>query len=201
MIGKLTPREFVLTTVFSAIFYTVLLCLFMHFLAPKRVENCPRCKQAIANYKASVEAKQKPMNNKYQESLYNQGGGINPGFKKIVSNAPSYQEEPKQRAYEQQLQEYEAKLAELERKRLEEERQQAEEDARVRAEMEQERLERLAAEKALQKSQPVQVSGGVGPSKTFTAPKTKTSSKPATQQKTQIGTLKTSKLGESSFQK
>lgn len=196
---KLNARDFVLATVFNAVLYTVLLCVFMHFLTPKKIDNCPRCQKVIAQYRASKQAQQTPANSKYQESVYSHSGGINPGFKKIVSNAPNYQEAPKQRAYEQQLAQYQAMVAEQERKRLEEERLLAEEEAKEKALMEKERLERLEEERELQKSTAISTTGGVGPSKTFTAPKTQ-KPQPKTQQKTVIGTLKTSKLGESSFQ-
>lgn len=142
-----------------------------------------------------------PEDLKYYESLYSHSGGINPGFKKMVANTPTYREEPKQRAYEQQLAQYQAKVAEMERQKREEKRRLEEQAAKERALAEEERQERLREQAALQAqaSQPVQVSGGIGPSKTFTAPKTQ-QPKAATQQKTVIGTLKTSKLGESSFQ-
>ena len=133
----------------------------------------------------------------YNESLYNQGGGINPGFKNIVSQKVSTAEEPKERAYEQQLAEYRRVMAERERIRKEEERRAAEEAARERALLEQERAELLKQQQELQKASSISTKGGVGPSKTFTPQNTNQ----ATPQKTQIGTLKTSKLGESTFQK
>lgn len=199
-LNRLSSKEVVISMAINAAVYTVLLCLFMHFLAPKKIEDCPRCKQVIAQYRASKQAAKIPIEEaRYQESVYSHSGGINPGFKKIVSNAPNYQEAPKQRAYEQQLAQYQAMVAEQERKRLEEERLLAEEEAKEKALMEKERLERLEEERELQKSTAISTTGGVGPSKTFTAPKTQ-KPQPKTQQKTVIGTLKTSKLGESSFQ-
>lgn len=133
----------------------------------------------------------------YNESLYNQGGGINPGFKNIVSKRVSSAEEPKERAYEQQLAEYRRVMAERERLRKEAELREAQEIARERALMEQERAEQLRQQQELQKAASISKQGSVGPSRTFT-PK---STNQATAQKTQIGTLKTSKLGESTFQK
>lgn len=133
---------------------------------------------------------------------YSQSGIINKEFKQMVSKQEAGKETPQVRAYQQQLAEYRLRLAEQKQRELERERQEKEEAAERIALIEKERQERLK-QQALQKNQNTAVSGAVSPSKTFTAPKTSGTkvSKPATPQKTQIGTLRTSKLGESSFQK
>ena len=193
-------NHFVFSIIFFGLIYTVLLTIFIKVCAPKKLEDCVSCRQAIANYKASQEARLKKENLKYQENLYNQGGGINPGFKQIVSKVPVNQEAPRQRAYEQQLAEYQQKMAEIEQQRLEEKRKREEIEAQEKAQLEKERLERLQQQQALQKTQAAPVVGNnTGSSKTFTP--IKPSNKQSKQQKTVIGTLKTSKLGESSFQK
>ncbi|MBQ4494098.1 MAG: hypothetical protein II972_05850 [Elusimicrobiaceae bacterium] len=168
----------------------------MHFFAPKKVEDCPKCMQAIAQYRAAIIARNNPELLAYNESFYNQGGGINPGFKNLVSAKASSQAEPQLREYEKQLAQYRAKLAEKEKALKEAKRLEEEQAARERALIEQERAERLKQHQELQKAASISTTGGVGSSKTFT-PRT---TKQPTQQKTQIGTLKTSKLGESSFQ-
>ncbi len=190
-------RRFITTMLFSGIFYTIICCVFMHFFAPKKVEDCPKCMQAIAQYRASIIARNNPELLAYNESLYNQGGGINPGFKNIVSNKRTTSKESEIRDYERQLAEYRQIIAEKERIRKEEEAREAQEEARERALLEQERLERLQEQQELQKATNISTKGGVGASKTFTPKNTKQ----PTQQKTQIGTLRTSKLGESTFQK
>ncbi len=192
-----TNKRFLITMLFSMIFYTTVCCLFMHFFAPKKVEDCPKCMQAIAQYKAALIARSNPDYANYNESLYNQGGGINPGFRDIVSERTSSAKEPKTRAYEQQLAEYNKIMAEKQRIRKEEELREAQEAARERALMEQERMERLRQEEELKKAAAISTKGDIGPSKTFTPRSTKQPSRP----QTQIGTLRTSKLGESSFQK
>lgn len=133
----------------------------------------------------------------YNQSIYDKSGGINPGFKMVVSNKKTTNRESEIRDYERQLAEYRRIIAEKERIRKEEELREAREAAREKALMEQERLERLKEQQELQKATNISTKGGVGASKTFTPKNTKQ----PTQQKTQIGTLKTSKLGESTFQK
>ncbi len=132
----------------------------------------------------------------YYQSIYDNSGGINPGFRNVVARQNSATAEPKQRAYEQQLEEYKRVMAEKERIRKENERRQAEETAREMALIEQEKAELLRQEQELRKAAEINTAGGVGPSKTFTP---RSTAKPTTPQKTQIGKLKTSKLGESTF--
>ena len=200
---KLSPKEFVISMIFAAIFYTLMLCLFMHFVAPKKIDDCPRCKEAIARYKASKAARSNPDAETYNESLYNQGGGINPGFKNIVSKQANASAEPSARAYEKQLAEYRLRLAEERQRQLEIKRQQEKQAAEQRALIEQQMLERKKQQELqqqqlleMQKAQAAQAAN-TGTQKSAGVQKT---AQPA-QQKTQIGKLKTSKLGESSFQK
>lgn len=133
----------------------------------------------------------------YNESLYNQGGGINPGFKNMVSGKANNTAEPAARAYEQQLAEYRLKLAQERQKQLEQERIQEEAIAKQRALIEQERQERLRQQQEMQKA-----NAALANSKTVSTPKNPSEQKVnTTQQKTQIGTLKTSRFGESSIEK
>lgn len=141
--------------------------------------------------------------NIYNESLYNQGGGINPGFKNIVSKQANSSVEPSARAYEKQLAEYRLRLAEEKQRQLEIKRQQEKQAAEQRALIEQQMLERKKQQELqqqqlleMQKAQVAQAAN-TGTQKSAGVQKT---AQPA-QQKTQIGKLKTSKLGESSFQK
>lgn len=189
-------NRFLLSVIISAFIYTTFLTLFMKVLAPKKMSECVRCKMAIAAYMNAQRGKNNNADT-YNESLYNQGGGINPGFKNIVSNKRTTSQESEIRDYERQLAEYRQIIAEKEKARKEAERLEALEAAKEKALLEQERLERLQAQQELQKATNISTKGGVGASKTFTPKNTKQ----PTQQKTQIGTLRTSKLGESTFQK
>ncbi len=207
---NLTPKRFNIIWVLFILFYLFSCTVAgMYFLnLENRIKNeAPRIKaKQIEKIIRENALARKTADPKTMESIYSHSGGINPGFKKMVSNVTGPQEMPKQRAYEEQLAKYEAEMAERERIRLEEKRRDEEIQAQERALMEEERLERLKEEQAmkqLEASQAAQTTGGLSPAKTFTAPKTQ-KPRPKTQQKTQqktvIGTLKTSKMGESSFQ-
>lgn len=185
--NKISFKRFIITMFLGGVFYVIMFALFMHYIAPKRVEDCPKCMEAIAQYKASLIAMKDPNN----ESFYYQGGGINPGFKTVVSKKTVAEQAPQTRAYEQQLAEYNKLVAEREKAIKEAQRLAAEEAARERALLEQAKAERLKMEQEMKKTQ-----SGTGTSKTFTPRNVQQ----ATPQRTQIGTLKTSKLGEGTFQ-
>ena len=194
---KERKNRFLLSLIICAVIYSFFLMLFIKVFAPKRIDKCVRCKQAIANYINSQKNA-----GKQPRRQYSQSGVINKEFKQMVSRQEAGKETPQVRAYQQQLAEYRLRLEEQKQRELERQRQEQKEEQERIALIEQERQERLK-QQALQKNQNTAVSGALSPSKSFTAPKTSGTkvSRPATQQKTQIGTLKTSKLGESSFQK
>lgn len=142
------------------------------------------------------------------EILYSESGSINPNLRHKASARNN--EEGDVREYQRQLAEYRLQVAQERQKILEERRKQEEYEAKQRALIEQEKQEYLRAQQELKKSQNVapETQQILGSSKTFTEPTTQSNTatrtsvnvKPSTPQKTQIGTLKKSKLGESSFQ-
>lgn len=140
-----------------------------------------------------------------EENLYSQSGAINPMLRKKADLAQGQAGDSDIREYQQQLAEYRLKLAEQRQRELEQKRKEEELRAQRIALLEQERQERLKERQELQKSQSL-ISAVEGVDKTPKTSQTKqqvkktVSVQPATPQKTQIGTLKKSKLGESSFQ-
>ena len=59
-----------LSLIISAFIYASFLTLFVKVLAPKKMEDCIRCKQAIANYLNVQRAQQNGKADKYNESIY-----------------------------------------------------------------------------------------------------------------------------------
>ena len=199
-------RMFQFWIIFSVIYFLVCgsVLLFLSSITNRTQTNINRIR-AEQTQKLIQEQRIKGFaeNNFGQARQYSQSGVINKEFKQMVSRQEAGKEPPQVRAYQQQLAEYRLRLEEQKQRELERQRQEKKEAQERIALIEQERQERLK-QQALQK-QEVQTTQAVKPSvgkgsKTFTPIKTSAATK-QTPQKTQIGTLKTSKLGESSFQK
>ena len=193
---KLSAREIVTTMIVSSVIYAILLCIFVHFVAPKQFEDCPKCMAALANYKARQRAKQLVSQKKYEPSEPEDSGYINP----ILFERAAEQEQvqaPTERAYQQQLAEYRLHEAQEKQKQLEIERARQAEQAKRAALIEQRRQEYLKQQQALA-NQNVSSETTVKPSKTSNTGVKKNTQKP-TQQKTQIGRLQKSQLGRTSF--
>ena len=204
-IDQTISRKKVLLYWFAFIIVYLFICSSAALIAAKAKENnkanVQRVRaQQIQKLLSASKAKgftENKVDDIYNESLYNQGGGINPGFKNMVSGKANNTAEPAARAYEQQLAEYRLKLAQERQKQLEQERIQEEAIAKQRALIEQERQERLRQQQEIQKA-----NAALANSKTVSTPKNPSEQKVnTTQQKTQIGTLKTSRFGESSIEK
>lgn len=190
-ITRLSAREIVIRLIISSIIYTILLCLFLHFLAPKRFEDCPKCVQTLANYRAQKEAKEHPIEEKYKSEIDNQSSFMDPAF---LQRAAEPKQEEEERAYQQQLAEYRLKIAEERKKQYERKQKFEEEEARQLALMEQQKQERLKAQE-LQKNQTLSGTEVSNTNKvTNSAPKT-----PKEPKKTEIGTLKKSKIETGGF--
>lgn len=190
-ITRLSAREIVIRLIISSIIYTILLCLFLHFLAPKRFEDCPKCVQALANYRAQKEAREHPIAEKYKSDIDEQSSFMDPAF---LQRAEEPKQEEEERAYQQQLAEYRLKIAEERKKQYERKQKFEEEEARQLALMEQQKQERLKAQE-LQKNQTLSGTEVSNTNKvTNSAPKT-----PKEPKKTEIGTLKKSKIETGGF--
>lgn len=190
-ITRLSAREIVIRLIISSIIYTILLCLFLHFLAPKRFEDCPKCVQALANYRAQKEAREHPIAEKYKSDIDEQSSFMDPAF---LQRAAEPKQEEEERAYQQQLAEYRLKIAEERKKQYERKQKFEEEEARQLALMEQQKQERLKAQE-LQKNQTLSGTEVSNTNKvTNSAPKT-----PKEPKKTEIGTLKKSKIETGGF--
>lgn len=194
-ITRLSAREIVIRLIISTIIYTILLCLFLHFLAPKRFEDCPKCVQALANYRAQKEAKEHPIAEKYKSDIDEQSSFMDPAFLQRAEE-PKQQEE--ERAYQQQLAEYRLKIAEERQRRLEQQRKEDEERAQQIAQIEKNRQERLKAQE-LQKNQALTSGTGVSDTNKVTNKTTSVSKTPKEPKKTEIGTLKKSKIETGGF--
>lgn len=190
-ITRLSAREIVIRLIISSIIYTILLCLFLHFLAPKRFEDCPKCVQALANYRAQKEAREHPIAEKYKSDIDNQSSFMDPAF---LQRAEEPEQQEEERAYQQQLAEYRLKIAEERKKQYERKQKFEEEEARQLALMEQQKQERLKAQE-LQKNQTLSGTEVSNTNKvTNSAPKT-----PKEPKKTEIGTLRKSKIETGGF--
>ena len=194
-ITRLSAREIVIRLIISTIIYTILLCLFLHFLAPKRFEDCPKCVQALANYRAQKEAKEHPIAEKYKSDIDEQSSFMDPAFLQRAEE-PKQQEE--ERAYQQQLAEYRLKIAEERKKQYERKQKFEEEEARQLALIEQQKQERLKAQE-LQKNQALTSGTGVSDTNKVTNKTTSVSKTPKEPKKTEIGTLKKSKIETGGF--
>lgn len=193
---KLSAKEIVITLIVSSILYSILLCVFVHFLAPKKFEDCPKCVAALSNYRARQRAKQVAREKKYEIEETQEGVYINPI---LLQKAEDQQAEqaPTQRAYQQQLAEYRLQMAQERQKQLELQRAREAEQAKRAALMEQERQEYLR-QQALAKQSASSATTVNRPSTNSKTGVKKNAQKPA-QQKTVIGTLRKSQLGQSSF--
>ena len=192
-ITRLSARDIVIRLIISSIIYTILLCLFLHFLAPRRFEDCPKCVQALANYRAQKEAKEHPIAEKYKSDIDNQSSFMDPALLQRAEEPKQQQAE--ERAYQQQLAEYRLKIAEERQRRLEQQRKEDEERAQQIAQIEKNRQERLKAQE-LQKNQTLNSGTEVSNPKKVTNSVPKTPKEP---KKTEIGTLKTSKIETGGF--
>ena len=197
------PKKNLLVFWFIIIIWYLFVCTSAAFYAAKVKRNT----QASIKQIRAEQIKRLLRERNIQEFTYNQAdiyytqsGSINPSFKNIVSKKAPIKQAPKTRAYEQQLAEYKRIMAQQEKARREAELRAAEQAARERALMEQDRAERLKQEQEMQRLMAIQTANKVAPVKTEVQKKPEP---PETEveQKTQIGVLKTSKLGESTFQK
>lgn len=193
---KLSAKEIVVTLIVSSILYSILLCVFVHFLAPKKFEDCPKCVEALSNYRARQRAKQIALEKKYGEIEPEDSGYINPILLQKTAGEQATQA-PQERAYQQQLAEYRLQMARERQKQLELQRAREAEQAKRAALMEKEKQEYLRQQELAKQS----ASSATTVNRPSTTSKTavqKNAQKP-TQQKTQIGTLKKSQLGRTSF--